>query len=272
VPYQYGHNLDQPDTLKLREGEAQIERGEGYWLIDGIGWVLGIPSKIILWNLDVDNHWISGSTEKTLERYLHTNDLRQVKVRLNQYAPGGEWSRLFRNKSVGWGWRYTVGIISTAFYTILPGRLLGGDNYNPWTDTINIYSDHPAISLHEGGHAKDFAEREWKGTYGFFTLWPIVNLYPEALASGDAIGYLRTLDSAEREKNAYKVLYPAYGTYLGGGIGELAVPISTPLYIGGVIGGHIIGRVKAAGVDERRGQEAFSNLYQVTRSEPIADY
>jgi hypothetical protein len=227
--------------------------------------VIGIPSKIILWNINVDSHWISGGTEDSLRRYLGTNDLNQVKVRLNQWDPIGEWSRLFRNKSVGWGWRYTIGIISTAFYTVLPGRLLGGDNYNPWTDTINIYSDHPAIALHEGGHAKDFAEREWKGTYGFFTGWPIVQLYPEALASGDAIGYMRAECAADEERDAYKVLYPAYGTYIGGGIGELAAPISVPLYIGGVVVGHVAGRVKANGVDERRAAAA-------TNAPPAAGY
>jgi hypothetical protein len=256
VPYRYGQSMEQPDTLKLREGEAQIERGEPYWLIDAMGWVLGIPSKIILWNASVDNHRISTETEVALAEYLGTNDLRQVKVRLNQWDPGGEWSRLFRNKSVGWGWRYTIGILSCAFYTILPGRLLGGDNYNPWTDTINIYSDVPAIALHEGGHAKDIGQREWKGTYSFFTGFPLVNLYPEARASGDAIGYLRVEGTADEEEAAYKILYPAYGTYFGGGIGEIATPVAFPLYIGGVVGGHIAGRVKASGVEERRVEEA----------------
>jgi len=256
LPYDYAARVRPHESPMLRPGEPQIERGEPYWLLDDIGWVVGIPSKIILWNIKVDNHNISTNTELALARYLGTNDLGDVKVRLNQYAPGGEWSRLFRNKSVGWGWRYTIGIISTLFYTIIPGRILGGDNYNPWTDTINIYSDHKAIALHEGGHAKDFAERKWKGTYGFFTAWPIVNLYPEALASSDAISYLRTEGTAEEEKAAYKVLYPAYGTYLGGGFGEIAVPIAAPLYVGGVIAGHVSGRVKAGTVDERRAAEA----------------
>ena len=255
LPYQYGTLARQHEPLKLRPGEKQIERGTPYWLIDDIGWVVGIPSKIILWNIKIDNHQISTNTEVALARYLGTNELGSVKVRLNQYAPGGEWSRLFRNKNVGWGWRYTIGIVSTLFYTILPGRIFGGDNYNPWTDTINIYSDHKAVALHEGGHAKDFSKRKWKGTYGFFTAWPIVNLYPEALASSDAISYLRTEGTAEEEKGAYKVLYPAYGTYLGGGIGEVAVPVAYPLYIGGVVVGHISGRVKASGVDERRAAE-----------------
>ena len=56
--------------------------------------------------------------------------------------------------------------IANMFYTAFPERIFaafpfigGGDHYNPYTNTINIYSDHRAIVLHEGGHAKDFARR-----------------------------------------------------------------------------------------------------------------
>ncbi|MCP4004231.1 MAG: hypothetical protein GY725_08555 [bacterium] len=84
-------------------------------------------------------------------------------MRLNQYSVPGEWARLFRNRNIGGFWRYTFGILTLATYTALPQRAFGGDNYNPFTNTINIYSDVPAIVLHEGGHAKDFARRESKG-------------------------------------------------------------------------------------------------------------
>jgi len=254
VPYKHGRNIESANVLKLRPGEAQIERGRPNAFIDGVGWVFGIPSKIILLDSRMDNHVISPEVEQALAEYLATNDLRNVKVRINEYAPGGEWSRLFRNKSVGWGWRYTIGIIANLFYTILPGRIFGGDNYNPYTDTINLYSNHRAVAIHEGGHAKDFAPRNWKGTYAFFYMLPLVALYPEARATGDAIGYLRADRSAEEEKEAYKVLYPAYCTYIGGEIGQWT-PVPYVIYFAAVIPGHIAGRVKASQVDERRKNE-----------------
>ena len=255
VPYHPGQQMVREDTLRLRPEEPQVERGEPYWLIDGLGWVIGIPSKIILWNRKVENHHVTTNTQEHLAGYLAENDLGQVKVRINQYAPHRDWSRLFRNKRVGWGWRYTIGILSCAFYTILPQRIFGGDNYNDYTDTINIYSDIPAVALHEGGHAKDFASRKWKGTYGFAYMLPFVALYHEGVATGDAVGYLRDQPDAEAEKRAYHILYPAYGTYVGGSFGEYVAPYSWVFYAG-VIPGHIVGRWKGGTVEERRAKEA----------------
>lgn len=246
VPYRYGANIETPNTLRLREDEPQIERGRRVWVVDFLGNVFGIPSKLLLLHWKVDRHFISAETEAALADYLAANDLRNVKVRLNQYAPAGEWSRLVRNRAVGVGWRATLGTLSMIFYTVLPGRLFGGDNYNPYTNTINLYSDLPAIALHEGGHAKDFAPRRWKGTYAFLYALPFFALYPEARATGDALGYLKAEGLAAREKEAYKVLYPAYATYVGGSFSDY-FPYPG-VYLGPVLVGHAVGRVKAAQV------------------------
>ena len=86
-------------------------------------------------------------------------------------------------RAVGAGWRYTFGTISWLGDTIFPGRLLGGDHYNPYTNTVNIFSDAPAIGLHESGHAKDWARRKYKGTYAAIYGLPVVPLWHEAVAS-----------------------------------------------------------------------------------------
>ncbi len=95
---------------------------------------------------------------------------------------------------VGCGGRYTIGAISVAGEAIFPGRLFGGDRYNPYTATVHLYSDVPAIAVHEGGHAKDLTRRDWPGTYGFVTALPFVNLWGEAITSGDAIAYADRAD------------------------------------------------------------------------------
>ena len=205
--------------LAMRPGEAQIERGRPIAFIDGLGhYVFSLPSKLLLLEWKVDNHRISKETEAAVRQYLKINNMPNVKVRLNQYAPGGEWSRLVRNKGVPAFWRYTVGAISVVYYTILPGRVFGGDHYNPYTNTMNIYSDLEPIILHEAAHAKDFARRPrgFRGFYSMLRLFPLVMLYQEALASGDAIGYLRYKQNLEDEKESYVVLYPAFGSYMGG--------------------------------------------------------
>lgn len=225
----------------------QIEYGKPNALLDASDWIWpgSLLSKLMLWDRRVDSHDISGKTVQTLQQYLKANQLDSVKVRINQYNPSGEFSRLKRNKGVSPGWRYTAGLISWAGYTLLPGRFFGGDNYNPYTNTINLYSDIDVVSLHEGGHAKDTMSRNYPGTYSFVYAIPLVPLYHEKQATDDALSYARTTASFELEYEGYKKLYPAYGTYLGGASAFLTTgePLST---LAGALLGHLVGRAKAA--------------------------
>lgn len=234
----------QPNWTKY---EPQIEHGRPHALLDASDWIwpgswLG---KLILWDRRIDSHEISPETVETLKAYLAQNQLDSVKVRVNQYDPSGEFDRLRANKGVSPGWRYTVGLLSWAGYTLAPGRFFGGDNYNPYTNTINLYSDIDVIGLHEGGHAKDTMSRKLPGTYSFLYAIPLVPLYHEKQATDDALSYAREIDSFELEYEGYKKLYPAYGTYIGGASAFLTTgePISTVI---GAILGHIVGRSKAA--------------------------
>lgn len=255
--------------------KSPIERGKPRPLLDGVGWVFGIPSKIILWNRRVENHDVSARTEASIRQYLADNDLDHVKVRINQYAPLDDWRRLRANKTVGWGYRYTLGALSVAGEAILPGRLFGGDHYNPFTGTIHLYSDVPAIALHEGGHAKDFTRRSFPGTYALVTALPFGSLWPEAIATGDAIAYAGQQEDAELEREAYRILFPAYGTYVGGSIGDYATPVALPVYAGAIVAGHAVGRVQSRLVrdDDSPGLAAGDEIellpeVQVSHEEP----
>ena len=230
--------------------DSPIERGKQRPVLDGVGWVFGIPSKVILWDRRVENHNVSADTEEAIRQYLDDNDLDHVKVRINQYAPLEDWRRLRANKTVGWGYRYTLGALSVAGEAILPGRLIGGDHYNPFTGTIHLYSDVPAIALHEGGHAKDFTRRKLPGTYALCAALPVVSLWPEAIATGDAIAYTQENDESELERESYRILFPAYGTYVGGAVGDFVAPVALPIYAGAVVAGHAVGRVQARSVPD----------------------
>lgn len=250
APYRYGTVREDARPVGLRsQSGPQIVRGKPHAVLDGVGWVFGIPSKITMWNSRMENHRISSSTENAVSEYLASNDLDHVKVRLNQYDPCDDWRRLVDNKSVGWGWKYSLGTLSWLGETILPGRVFGGDHYNPFTETIHLYSDIPAVAVHEGGHAKDFATRYYKGTYAAGYLLPIAPLYYEALATNDAVSYFRAEGRREDELEAYRVLYPAYGTYVGNAAGYLVAGGGFPIYVAGVIGGHITGRMQAHQVE-----------------------
>jgi hypothetical protein len=98
----------------------------------------------------------------------------------------------------------------------MPGRFFGGDHYNPYTNTLSLYSDDFAVALHEGGHAKDFSRRTYKGLNAALYSLPGAALYYEGVATSDALTYLDDNCRFEDEKSAYKKLHPAYGTYVGG--------------------------------------------------------
>lgn len=244
TPYSYGsaQRYRTSPELEARNG-PQIERGQPNVVLDSVGWVWGIPDKIILWDRRIENHRIGSSTEAAIADYLAKNELSSVKVRLNQYHPGDDWRRLAANDSVGAGWRYTLGTLSVLGETILPGRVFGGDHFNPFTNTIHVYSDVPAVAVHEAGHSKDFAQREWKGTYAAVYLLPGVPLYHEAKATNDALGYLLTESDEQTQRDAYEILYPAYGTYVGGALGNVFTGYSA--YVVSVLGGHAFGRLKS---------------------------
>ncbi len=250
VPYRYGVPESRRSLVSM-DYRGQIERGRPHGFVDGLGnYFFSLPSKLILWNRQVDNHHISPHTEESIRRYLAANRMGSVKVRLNQYAPGGEWIRLARNRDMPGFFRWTVGALTVGMYTILPGRVFGGDNYNPYTNTVSLYSDLDAIALHEAAHAKDFAvkPRGGRGWYALMRILPLAPLYQEARASGDAIGYCidRGMDDSTAE--AYRVLYPAYMTYIAGEPFRWFPAEAWMSYAAEAalaLPGHVLGRIKA---------------------------
>jgi len=232
----------------LKSGESQVERGRPMPVLDTVGWVVGVPSKILMLDRRIDNHDVSPDTEAAIEGYLASNGLEKVKVRINAYDPAGEWGRLVRNKSVAWPLRYTFGTLSCVGYTVLPGRVFGGDGYNPFTNTINLYSDVPAVALYEGGYAKDFAQKQYKGLYAVAHGIPVVGIWHGTQASADAIGYLQENGSEEEIKEGYRTLRPAYAvdashslTAVAGGM--VVLPAAAV--------GHVIGHCEAASVKKK---------------------
>lgn len=260
LPYQYGVARENTEIPAFAATEPQIDQGRPLPFVDDAGhYLISLPTKLMLLDWQVDNHRFSSETEAVLAGYLADNHLEGVKVRVNQYAPGGEWRRLVQNREMPGFFKYTAGVIATAYYTILPGRffagLFGGDEYNPYTNTINLYSDSPAIALHEAAHAKDFAakSRGFRGWYAVMGILPLVPLWHEAEATGDAIGYTIEKQKTATEKESYQVLYPAYSTYIAGeGLRWTSLEpwLSYAAELAVTVPGHITGRIKAALVED----------------------
>jgi hypothetical protein len=247
-PYHYGTQLLAADKPLQPPMQQQFIVGEPHGFLDHSDWIWpgSWLAKLFLWDRRVDSHQISPQTIAYLSGYLAANELDDVQVLVNTYKPGNQWQRLFKNRSVGAGWRYTLGVLSVSFYTILPGRFFGGDAYNPYTNTIYLYSDIPAIALHEGGHAKDTAGRVYKGTHAAIYNIPFAPLYYEARASNDALSYLADQALPQQQRDGYRIMHPAYGTYVVGSVAGGTPGIS----LLGAIPGHISGAIAAARVKE----------------------
>ncbi len=212
------------NQLDPGEDYVQIERGRDFWPFDALNhYLLSLPVKILLWDWQLLDHKMSDEDEALLEYYLEFNQLRSVKIRHNQWDPIGEARRLGSNHEVGWPYRYTLGALLWLRYALIPDRIFagvpligGGDHFNPFTNTINVYSSDISVLLHEAGHAKDYMQRDSKGTMALLRLVPVVDLIEEATASSDAIRFLHCFKFHEREFNAYPTLIPAYSTYIAG--------------------------------------------------------
>ncbi len=243
TPYRYAGNYHTERDAALKSGETQSERGERKPILDGIGWVVGIPGKIVMLDSRVANHRVSPETEACLLEYLSKNDLEKVKVRINEYDPADQWRRLKANESMIGPVRYTFGTLSVIGYTLFPGRIWGGDGYDPYTNTISIYSDVPAIALYEGGCAKQQAKSKYKGLSAIFGGGPFGSIR----ATNDALGYIKENGNAEDMRGGYQSMYPMVAMSTLSPVARFFAP---PLVIPVIVAGHAAGQVKAYNIHE----------------------
>jgi hypothetical protein len=251
--------------------QVQVERGRPYPVLDGAGRVLGMPDALLLWNRRVNNHRISPKTEQMAVEYLSEYHLPDVLVRVNQYAPLAEWSRLTKNRRIGAGWRYTVGAMDLLMYTFLPGRLIGDDWYNPFTNTINLYSDVPAIAVHEAAYAKDIHRRRYPGTYAVVQHLPVVGMWYRTNATQDALRYIKRRGGTPEElQEADHLLLPMYGRAAGGQLATfIPIPfVGNALDVVGAAVGHVVGRLRGHS-DRSKGQDVKSQQDGGNGSETI---
>ncbi len=220
----------------------QFERGMRFFPLDVFGDFISKMPQLFLWNPKYGNHDISSETEAELAQFIEHYGMKDVKVRINQWAPHKEIVRVFKNKGVAWPYRILF-LPSTLIASMIArpfSGLLMSDYYDPNSNTIHIFSDDPAIALHEAGHALDFYRQEYRGTYGLARAFPFVNLFQEGIATSEAMYYLEDQKKYPELIRAYKVLYPAYATYV-----SAYISTSPIAYFGSLIVGHWVGRSAA---------------------------
>lgn len=241
TPYRFGRFHHERDD---QPKQVQVEYGRPQKTLDNIAWAMGLWSRLLPLNSHVNIHDISEKTEDKLIAYLEDNDLADVLVRVNQYDPKGEWRRLRENDRIGPGWKYTAGLLSMAHYTLLPGRVFGGDQYNAFTNTLYINSDVPAVVLHEAAYAKDIHSRSMPGSYAVFNELPLLSMWRHTKGVNDVLGYAQLNDDWNIERETYRVVYPQMGvqsTAVGGPFLHFWDGIL--LSVGGAVVGHATGQV-----------------------------
>ena len=220
--------------------EVEFQRGRSNKLVDGIGQVLGIPNKLVLLDERADNHQISAGTELALQNYLIQNQLQDVMVRVNQYDPIGEWQRMARNDDIRPVWRITAGNYNLLKYTLLPGRLTGGDWYNPFSNTIHLYSDIPSLAISKAAYAYDIRTRLNPGAYATAKEIPLLGLAHETTATRTALAYYEH-NIPDQFQEARQILEPNNGADWGGQLLGF-LPYGT---LAGRLIGSGVGRIKS---------------------------
>ena len=237
-------------TLDVRYGRPNK-------VIDSAGWVFGVPRKLLLWDRRVDNHDVSSQTTETIATFAEIHQLDGLCARINQYDPIDEFSRLRTNISVAPGWRYTLGTMSVIGYTLVPGRIIGRDQYNPYTNSVYVYSDVPALAVEATAYAKDVRSRTLPGTYAAVNHLPFVSIWHESVNVRDAIAFMEQYGTPEERVDGLRVLHANYGSAIAVATG--AGPIAQ---IGGAMAGQMTGRFQAAWTERRADESAVAETEQ----------
>lgn len=221
---------------------ASITRGAPLPFVDALGRFLSLANKLVFLNPRFESHEVGPEVERDIAAFIEHHQLAGLHVRLNEYAPLDDLRRLLVTGRTSLLLRLLFGLPTWLATTLSVGRLFGGDHYNPWTDTVNLYTGHSAVALHELGHALDFRRRRFPGLYGLTRYIPGVALYQEYLASRYAIEFMRARGMHEEELQAWRLLFPAYSTYVFGALVELFPSAGTRAFMLPVIAvGHVLG-------------------------------
>ncbi|MCA9012888.1 MAG: hypothetical protein KDB01_24220 [Planctomycetaceae bacterium] len=229
------------DSSPSASSAMDLHFGQPNKLVDSAGWIVGIPRKVLLWDRRVDNHDVGDETTETMASFARLHELEGVCIRVNQYDPLGEFSRLRTNQSVAPGWRYTFGTMRLISYTLAPGRVFGGDQYNPYTNSVYIYSDVPALAVEAAAYAKDVQSRSLPGTYAAVNELPFVSIWHETVNVRDAAAFMKTHGTDQQRTDGLRVLHANYGSTLAVATG--AGPVAQ---VGAAVAGQLTGRFHAS--------------------------
>ncbi len=225
---------------------VEVVYGQPDKTLDRIGWVVGLPNRILTFNKKTDNHKIAPETVEQLKVYLADNDITDIYVAVNDYNPKKQWRRLRENERISPFWRYSLGTLAWLQYTVFPNRIFGGDRYDPYANSLNLSSDVPALVLSEAAYAKDIHARDYPGAYAAIVNdLPILSIWRKSRATNDVLTYARAKDDWKTEEQAYHVLYAQIGSATLGTVAPFVPGFGHFVMLGGAVAGQATGRTVA---------------------------
>lgn len=268
-PYRYGEFSGNGSSV----AEVVIERGEPNKRLDRMSDVVSWPRRTLFPELP-DKRDIHPETIEQVAEYLEKNDLHGVRVSVRDYQPREQWHRLRESQVVPPLTKYTIGSLSVVSYTLLPGRVFGRNSYNPYTDTLYVNSEAPALLVHEAAFAKNVRKQPLPGIYAVSSHLPLLAAWSEVDGAREVIGYAQTEQNWDLEQQSYREVYPKVGAVTMRGTAALA-----PVWWGGPLislaGGAVGGAAGRAALANRENEmhSASAQLVeqQVTGRAPTSD-
>ncbi len=205
--YRYGSFADSAGD---KPAQVLVRHGEPHKTLDRLSDIVSWPRRAILPELP-DRRNIAPETVEQVTRYLDQNDLQGVQVSVRDYQPREQWRRLRQSRVVPPLTRYSFGSLSVVRYTLFPGRVFGRNAYNPYTDTLYVNSNTPALLLHEAAFAKNVRRQVFPGPYAVASHLPILAGWSEFDGANEVLGYARAEHDWGLEEEAYQQVYPKVG-------------------------------------------------------------
>ncbi len=183
--------------------------------------------------------------------YLEDHGLDDVLIEVRRHDPIGQWRRLRENTAISPWSRYPMGTLSLVAYNLLPPRVWGFDEYNPFTNTLYLNTHQIALSTYRAAGATQLHGASFPGLKKFAAEVPPFSMFHDHRCTTDLIAYARQRNDWEMEKSVYQQIYPA----VGANVATLAylypalwvIPIARPAgaIVGGVAGAAALKRRKA---------------------------
>lgn len=181
--------------------------------------------------------WLSSPDEtklrQNLKQEMKDELLKDVVLRLNGTNTVDDYKRIWTNKKL---W-LPEKLFGSAILPMLNVNVNANraDHYNPYTNAANVYTNIPAITKHELGHAKSFEGFKYPSLIRAGSLLENMVLTPLKLKAGPLTQYLETkannlaleqTQKAEDRREYRRRAWPARSTYITAAALSLAAMLS----------------------------------------------